>query len=116
MRAPSAEPQATPSAVQVNVRTASEPLDSPVNNIIPDTDVDRLRGYVVQWLLDNCAGNKPDEEANFNHHQLSGFRDYDVIQTGVGTWTFTSGSETWNITESPILQVDNPHGNSWCLK
>ena len=83
---------------------------------ISQPDVDRLRGYVVQWLLDNCADNRPGEEANFRHYQLAGFSDYDVKNTGHASWTFTSGIETWNIMESPTLYVDNPHGNSWCLK
>ena len=43
---------------------------------ISDSDVDRLRGYVVKWLLDNCADNEPGEEANFRHYQLGGFQSY----------------------------------------
>ena len=81
-----------------------------------DSDVNRLRGYVVQWLLDNCVGNQPGEEANFRHHQLAGFHNYEVDKVGEYSWTFTNGSETWEITESPTLQVNNPHGNAWCLK
>jgi len=40
---------------------------------VSQLDVDRLRGFVVQWLLDNCADNRPGEEANFRHYQLAGF-------------------------------------------
>lgn len=83
---------------------------------VSDSDVVRLRGYVVQWLLDNCAGNRPGQEANFTHYQLAGFTKYQVRKIGDGIWTFTSGSETWDITETPTLQVRNAHGNSWCLR
>lgn len=98
-------------------RKAPTPTVLPGNTMPTDsTDVTRLRGYVVQWLLDNCEDNRPGEEANFRHYQLAGFQHYEVHQTGDHAWTFTSGSETWNIRESPTLQVQNPHGNAWCLK
>lgn len=90
-------------------------LPTPTPTPIP-SDVARLRGYVVQWLLDNCADNRPGEEANFRHYQLAGFTNFVIRKTGDASWTFTSGSETWTITELPIMQVNNPHGNSWCLK
>ena len=58
-----------------------------------DSDVDRLRGYVVKWLLDNCADNEPGEEANFRHYQLGGFQSYQVRRVGEYSWTSTSGSD-----------------------
>ena len=98
-------------------RKAPTPTVIPGNTIPTDnTDVTRLRGYVVQWLLDNCADNRPGEEANFRHSQLAGFQHYEILKTDDASWTFTSGTETWIITESPTLQVYNPHGNAWCLK
>lgn len=81
-----------------------------------DPDTTRLRGYVVQWLLANCEDNRPGEEANFRHGQLAGFSHFQVQRTGDASWSFTSGSETWNIQERPTLTVTNPHGYSWCLQ
>ena len=109
------QPPATTSSRALS-DTEVKPMAVEVTDHIPDSDVDRLRGHVVRWLLENCADNRPGEEANFRHYQLAGFSTYEVHKTDDTSWTFTSGTETWNITKSPTLQVQNPHGNSWCLR
>jgi len=78
--------------------------------------VDRLRGHVVQWLLDNCAGNVGNEP-NLNHGQLQGFTTYKVFPTGADMWAFSSGSMLWHIAElNTRAVVVNPKGNRWCAQ
>ena len=102
---------------EINGQRTARVLDQPECAANPtNSDEARLRGYVVGWMLQHCADNRPGEEANFRHYQLAGFKSYDVRQTGEATWSFRSGSETWYITERPSVMVSNPHGNDWCLK
>ncbi len=103
---------------EINGQRTARVLDQPGCTVNPanTSDEARLRGYVVSWMLQNCADNRPGEEANFRHYQLGGFTSYKIQQTGEATWSFRSGSETWYITERPSVTVTNPHGNDWCLK